>query len=254
VKPLIYHPSESTKLLNLDADPESFEAMLMSEPIITFEDMESHIFADDQLPAWSKGSAHSQEGPLADQERRNAEEHRARMQTRRLTMYAFNISPGIVDQVARQLDKIVVHGFEGMHEADCEPYHCEKRDVYLRPQCDVLQGQADALQRLLGCMPDNDPSRSRFQGQYVETLKQIVQMNAVPVQKAGHDARSEDDEIKLVCENLDDANAALHHVNQDPHAGDGLRQKLLTLKQLSADGLIPEEIYADAVKALVAEV
>jgi len=88
----------------------------------------------------------------------------------------------------------------------------------------------------------------------VETLKQIVQMNAVPIQKAGHDARSEDDEIKLVCEDLDDANAALHHVNQDPHAGDGLRQKLLTLKQLSADGLIPEEIYADAVKALVAEV
>jgi len=129
VKGIIFHPE--SKLLALDSDPESFESMLLSKPIITFEDLQSHMFEEEEPPI---KNSESKEDAATKSERRKAEVLRAEQQTRRLSMYAFNISPGIVEQVGRQLDKLVVHGVEGMQEAAQGPFHCEKRSVFLRPR------------------------------------------------------------------------------------------------------------------------
>jgi len=128
-----------------------------------------------------------------------------------------------------------------------------------RMQCDALQGQANSLRRLLDSMSNNDASRSEFEDQYVEILKRIVAMKAVPMRKREIHSKSEEESGETQIEDLDDiaterngtqdgsstmveTAAAASALNSEErfHV---LRKALERAKRLLDDGLITQDDY-----------
>jgi len=253
-------PSAS-KLIHLDGDPELF-AILISVPVPDADALKHMNSSKTVELGYLKD--HSAEVTISDVIGRKLKTHNRKSlrligikerQTRTSLMYfSYNLNPALRVQISNEMS--------AMGESKLTVGSWDQRGEYAKEQqmqCDALQGQANSLRRLLDSMSSNDASRSEFEDQYVEILKRIVAMKAVPMRKREIHSKSEEESGETQIEDLDDiaterngtqdgsstmveTAAAASALNSEErfHV---LRKALERAKRLLDDGLITQDDY-----------